>query len=156
MTPEVADIDAAAEVCVTTVFAASTTRYDKTLSEGQATDDRAWMMCSISAMQVLRRPITDTEYHSSSSSAAGFMAGVAPAKSARALETAVRSPPRLRRSDGPADTAVAHGNEQIRGVVEEPMVKNGAAACVHGRYGDVDGSTTHDMYTDYSFGKYVD
>lgn len=47
--------------------------------------------------------------------------------------------------------AVSHGNEQIRGVVEEPMVKNGAAACVHGRYGDVDGSTTHDMYTDYSY-----
>ncbi len=26
--------------------------------------------------------------------------------------------------------AVSHGNEQIRGVVEEPVVKNGAAACV--------------------------
>lgn len=81
------DIDAAAEMCVTAVFAASTTRYDKTLSEGQASDDRAWMMCSIGAMQLLRRPITDTEYHSSSSSAAGSMAGVAAAKPARALET---------------------------------------------------------------------
>lgn len=69
MTPEVADIDAAARVCVTTVVAASTARRHNTgmtlILTSQRVDDGAWMMCSIGrhAVALSAKYGSDTECH---------------------------------------------------------------------------------------------